>query len=91
MNDATRIEETYGLPEWGRRAALARFAALASVEARFNEVRDDVAVLLHHVRAICGDENARAWLLAIGIDKAALRRVWKKTGGRRSKTPIPPD
>jgi hypothetical protein len=54
-------------------------------------VRDDVAVLLQHVRAICGDEDARAWLLAIGVDKAALRRVWKKTGGRKPKTPIPRD
>jgi hypothetical protein len=89
MSDATRIEETRGLPEWTRRAALARFAVLASVEARFNEVRDDVAVLLQHVRAICGDEDARAWLLAIGIDKAALRRVWRKTGARKPKTPIP--
>jgi hypothetical protein len=83
MNDATRIEETYGLPEWARRAALARFAAFGSVEARFNEVRDDVVVLLRHIRAICGDKAARAWFLGIGIDKVTLSKFWRKSAPRK--------
>ena len=85
MNDATRIEETYCLPGWARRAAAARLAAVAAAEAKFNEARDDLAFLLHHVRTICGDEDARAWFLAIGVDKATLRRFWKRSGARGRK------
>ena len=32
MTDATRIEETYGLPQWVRRAAGSRLAAVAAAQ-----------------------------------------------------------
>jgi hypothetical protein len=83
MNDATRIEKAYRLPRWVRGVAQQRLAAMATVRARLNEARDDVAELLRHVRAICGDEDARAWVLAIGIDKVTLRKVWSKSGSRK--------
>jgi hypothetical protein len=83
MNDASRIEEMYSLPQWVRSAAQARLAALAGAEAKLDQARNDVAELLRHIRAICGDEDARAWLLAIGARKATLRKVWNKSGIRK--------
>jgi hypothetical protein len=79
MNDATRIEETYGLPQWVRRATGARLAAVAAAQVKLDQAREDLDILVRHVRLICGDKNARAWFLAIGLDKATLRRFWKKT------------
>ncbi len=83
MNDAAQIEETYGLPQWVRRATGSRLAAVAAAQAKLDEARGDLADLLHHVRLICGDKDARAWFLAIGIDKATLRRFWNKSNGRK--------
>jgi len=83
MNDATRIEEMYGLPRWVQRAVGARLAAAAAARVKASEARNDVAELVHHVRAICGDEDARAWFLAIGLDKATLRKYWTKSGDRK--------
>jgi hypothetical protein len=85
MNDPTRIEEMYGLPRWVQRAVGARLAAAAAAKVKASEARNDVAELVHHVRAICGDEDARAWFLAIGVDKATLRRFWNKAGGGTRK------
>ncbi|MGH8681886.1 MAG: hypothetical protein ACREVP_10360 [Burkholderiales bacterium] len=82
MNDAARIEGTCGLPQWVRRAAGSRLAAVAAAQAKLDEARGDLNVLLHHIRLICGDKDARAWLLAIGVDKATLRRFWKGSRAR---------
>jgi hypothetical protein len=82
MNDATRIEEIYGLPQWVQRAVGARLAAAAAAKVKASEARNDVAELVHHVRAICGDEDARAWFL---VDKGTLRQYWKKAGGGKRK------
>lgn len=90
MNDATRIEETYGLPQWAQRAAGVRLSAVAAAEAKVSEARADMAELLHHIRAICGDKDARAWFLAIGVDKATLRRFWRKPGGEKRKRAVTP-
>ena len=83
MNDVIRIEEAHSLPRWARNAAATRLAAVAAAEAKLTEARDDVAELLQHIRAICGDKDARAWCRAIGIDKATLRRFWSRSGARK--------
>jgi hypothetical protein len=80
MSDPSRIEDTYSLPRWVRSAAEARLAAVAAAEAKLAAARADVTELLRHVRAICGDEDARAWCLGIGIGKATLRKFWNKSG-----------
>ncbi len=83
MSEVTRIEEAYRLPRWARRAAESRIAAVAAAEVKLSDARDDVADLLHHIRAICGDRDARAWCFAIGIDRATLRRFWNKSSARK--------
>jgi hypothetical protein len=79
MNDTARIEGTYGLPEWVRSAAGSRLAAVAAAQAKLDEAHGDLDVLLRHVRVICGDKDARAWFLAIGVDEVTLRRYWDKS------------
>ena len=80
MNDVTRIEKMHGLPQWVQRAVGARLAAAAAAEVKASQARDDVAELVRQVRGICGDEDARAWFLGIGVDKATLRKYWRKSG-----------
>jgi len=90
MNDPTRIEEMYGLPRWVQRAVGARLAAVVAAEVKLSEARGDMAELVHHIRAICGDRDARAWFLEIGVDKATLRRFWNRAGTtKRERTPRP--
>ena len=88
MNDPTRIEETYGLPQWARSAAQTRLAAVAAAEVKLGQARDDVVELLRHIRAICGDKDARAWLLAMGVDKGALRKFWNTSGTRKRELTV---
>jgi hypothetical protein len=88
MNDPTRIEATYGLPEWVRRAAGSRLGAVGAAQAKLDEARADLDTLVQHVRLICGDEGALAWFLAIGVSKATLRRFWKRPRRKeRARTP----
>jgi len=91
--DATRIEDAGGLPPWVRRAVGSRLAAVAAAQAKLDEARADLDTLVHHVRLICGDEDALAWFLAIGVNKTTLRRFWKKPRAakrRRAIRPHPP-